>query len=464
MKPWNVGVLVVLAGLVGHAGASVVGYWSLDGSYADGTGQWGAGTVNDPDSKLSWATDVPAALSGRNTQSLRFEATNAKDAWVITGYEGERTLGDHVRTVSFWVKSGYLNSNTRHLGYGNTVAAEAVAISAGGASGNQIGSYYWDGNAQTPSGSYNQTGTWDHIALVYSGGAKSSGIKIYKNGVVQAPMTWVSGNEGNPLNTAVGALVIGNDAGKNAGNDIRNAWMADVTIYDEALPVAKIQSLANGADPHALTPNAISVDFSVNQSGTVNPNSVIGAQPASNWVDAPGAGGSVDIGYGATVDYSSGWQFDTIPDGSEGDDQTMMLGGGIRVGGTGDALSVSGLSDYFTRLGYDVILNIGSDNHNRLHRLTLTDTDGNIVSNEGLELIEADKLLGTMIDAEANATGNYLVFRGLTGDGFTVTDNGTTNGKPGLLGLQIVATIPEPASLALAGLALAMLIGVMRRP
>lgn len=239
-------------GITSSAQASLVAYWPLDGNYADATGSWGSGTVVDADSKLSWVNDVPAQITGRATQSLRFEASSSKVAYIATGYSGEGTLGNTSRTISFWLKSGYVNGDTRHWGYGNQVAAQGFALSAGANDRTGIGTYFWNGYAETPDASYptNNINTWDHIAVSYTGGPRNTSLTIYKNGVAQTPLSHVN-NPDSVLNTTAGTFYIGTDMALQS-NDIRNAWMSDMAVFNEALSLTDIQALAAGASPSSI--------------------------------------------------------------------------------------------------------------------------------------------------------------------------------------------------------------------
>ncbi|MCK4564304.1 MAG: hypothetical protein KAU94_06500, partial [Verrucomicrobia bacterium] len=149
-------------------------------------------------------------------------------------------------------------------------------------------------------------------------------------------------------------------------------------------------------------------------------------------VDIDGVAGS------ATIDFVSGYNFTATSDASGFQDATQnseMMRRAIRIGGTGDSFSISGLGTEYTAQGYDVYVYFGTDNHTRTHRFLV---GGTAVS--GKEQATA-AWQGSFIQTSADAdVGNYMVASGLTASSFTILDNLTAPGKGGITGIEIVNT------------------------
>ncbi|MFC4991455.1 PEP-CTERM sorting domain-containing protein [Rubritalea tangerina] len=210
----------------------------------------------------------------------------------------------------------------------------------------------------------------------------------------------------------------------------------------------------------SLTAATISINFvgntNLNNVGADSPTSIVGLNgvQAQDWVNLAGTSATdadIDGASGsATISFSTNWRFNT--GGTSGTENHNMMDGAIRLGGTGDSAPViSNLGTDFTSSGYDVYVYFGSDSHNRVHRFTLTPTGDSTSNNSGTEnLTQAYNGAFTETNADGDV-GNYLVFRGITASEFTLSDNGTSPGKPGVAGIEIVA-VPEPSLSLLLGL------------
>lgn len=208
----------------------------------------------------------------------------------------------------------------------------------------------------------------------------------------------------------------------------------------------------------------ISINFEGNSNlspvGTDTPTEIVGLNgvQAQDWVNLAGTSATnadIDGGSGsATLSFTTAWRFNT--GGTSGTENHNMMDGAIRIGGGGDVSPViSNLGTDFTTTGYDVYIYFGSDTHTRTHRFTLTPTGDSALTNSGLE--NADQAYnGTFTETNGDGdTGNFMVFRGITASEFTISDNATSPGKPGITGIEIVsvaAAVPEPSSAALLGL------------
>lgn len=192
----------------------------------------------------------------------------------------------------------------------------------------------------------------------------------------------------------------------------------------------------------------ISLNFNPGSLGTVAGTEDVGLNgvQADNWVDLGASATAVDIdgvAGSATIAYVSAYQFAATPT-SDGTQNSLMMKRAIRIGGPGDStLTVSGLGTDYTTLGYDVYVYYGTDNHGRTHRFSV---GGTAVS--GLEQATVS-WQGSFIQTSADTeVGNYAVAAGLSASSFTIVDNGTSPGKGGITGLEIIA-IPEPATIGI---------------
>ncbi len=107
-------------------------------------------------------------------------------------------------------------------------------------------------------------------------------------------------------------------------------------------------------------------------------------------------------------------------------------------------VNVTGLSDDFP--AYDVYAYVGDSYGGGAGSVILNDS-----SSVGFTATLYD---GTFVEATGSNVANYAVFRGVTGDSFTLSGGGTTSEHAaGLHGLEIVG-VPEPSSFVLLAMAL----------
>ncbi len=191
-----------------------------------------------------------------------------------------------------------------------------------------------------------------------------------------------------------------------------------------------------------------------------------------NWNNLSGASGSLagliaDIGGAAeaspvTVEWSSpntwastgrGEENNTAP---EGNDRNLMTGY-LDTDASGNPTAVVTISEIpaeFTPLGYDVYVYMQGGVNGRGGTYTI---DGVTKPNTVVAAFD-----GTFIEGPE---GNYLLFDDVNlPGGFTLSAaaDATTFRAP-INGLEIVANVPEPSSLVLAGLGMAGFAGLIRR-
>ena len=241
--------LAVISGIVlcaaGASQAALVGYWSLDGDADADIGWWGASTLNsggNGEDDVSYPTDVPAAISGRVSQSIAFDGNN--DDYVVTGFSaGTAGVDGTPMTISFWVKDISAPGGNAFVFLGNASQDPGKVVSFEPAGSNRLAAYYFNGNRISSNGAFLPKNTWLHVALTYDTNHGSS--HIYINGVN------VDGSVGNSGNTisipADGTFSLGNRVkgqGPEFSNDVR---VSELAIWDEELDLAAIQALAGGA-------------------------------------------------------------------------------------------------------------------------------------------------------------------------------------------------------------------------
>lgn len=242
-------------------GNGLVGYWKFDDGDGGGTnltaadssglGKTGMLTNMDGDN-TDWVSPTTATSFG-NIHALHF-ADSGTSGHVRVANPNLPT-GDF--TYSGWFKF-------------DSVADEALFMIADGTGANEFLIHVsggnlrtWVNNSQnaTASGSFG-TGTWIHIAVTRSGSA----VTQYIDGAVNG-----TGSDGNALSFSSCPLLIGIDAdggGDGCTNSLGNFFEGDaddLRVYDRALSLSEIQTLANGGQPGAY-------EASLTQSGNLDVN------------------------------------------------------------------------------------------------------------------------------------------------------------------------------------------------
>ncbi len=186
-----------------------------------------------------------------------------------------------------------------------------------------------------------------------------------------------------------------------------------------------------------------------------------GVVSSSNWNNASGAGDTLsnldsDVGATATsVTFTSDatWTAHATPSGATPDE--ILTNGYIDNTSNAAPITISFANLPFIG-NYDVYLYYGSDGNNRTGTVTLASTVFNIRTNTNPfgGFVE-----GTLADDDPDS-GNYVMFSGVTGNTFSV-DVARGSNNVGVHGIQVIGTVPEPATYSL--LALGVLTAFLRR-
>jgi hypothetical protein len=220
-------------------------------------------------------------------------------------------------------------------------------------------------------------------------------------------------------------------------------------------------ALAIGSFAHA---DSIGISFTGgNNAGAPTamlPTDVAGALQQANWNNANGTSGTlsglVNEG-GIATSATATWHADgTWGSGTGTSNGNFKLYNGYldATGTSPTTVTVSGLAAAGITGRYAVYVYFTGDavGQNRTGNYTIGGTTEFALDNTGFT--------GTYVQSTAgNPNGNYLVFDNITGDSFTLTAT-PVNFRSPVNGIQIAAEpVPEPATLALAGVTLLGFIG-----
>ena len=249
-----------------------------------------------------------------------------------------------------------------------------------------------------------------------------------------------------------------------------------------ALAVSAVLGVACAAEAAPTAPSvAIKFGTAPEQTGTTGaagatvtgPAGVLGTATWNNFSGPNGTAAPLNADLlgastptAATVTWSSNNTWSSTDRGEEnntapaGENKDLMAGyldtGG--VGGTGVNITVANLPTLPGVTAFDVYVYIKGGVNGRGGTYTI---GGTTLEHTGDAAFNGTFVEDTL-DPGTTAGSNYIVFRGLTGSGFTLTTTPTI-GNPArapVNGIEIVAVVPEPVSLALLGVGAA---GLLRR-
>jgi len=217
--------------MAGAAQAGLVSHWTFDGDLSDQTGNHDATVAGGSTAYAAGKYGSALVLNGSgdylttssDSDGLGMGGSFTAMAWIYSN--------DLTNDKSVFGKDSGGNGNQLHLITRNTKAHL-------GFYGNDTG-----GNQDL------STGTWTHLTWQYdsTGGIQS----IYVNGVRDAS------NSGRAaLGNSGGNVLIG----RWGGGNYFNGMLDDLVIYDEPLATGQIQYVMNGGDPNNL-PSVLKWDF-----------------------------------------------------------------------------------------------------------------------------------------------------------------------------------------------------------
>lgn len=168
-----------------------------------------------------------------------------------------------------------------------------------------------------------------------------------------------------------------------------------------------------------------------------------GTSDSTNLMNELGAG----TGAGVTISgFTAAW-WNSAASGAESDASTQVVINYVEINSPTESASISLTNIPFAN--YDVILYSLSDGSTSGITATIGGTTQTM-----LNVPSGDFAANGFVDG-TNGTGNYMVFSGLSGANFDITDisgHGSNLDKAAVGGIQIVEIVPEPSSAALLGL------------
>ena len=442
----------------GVARAGLVQYWAFEETSgltaSNGVSGGNAGTLVNF-AGTEWSTDTPAALA-HSSGALDFEAGTGSGDWVNGGAIGlSSTSAGGGATVSMWIKPESLSNENRPFSQANRSGAEvagATRLYSDGKLDVWGGSSPGTGYQTVAPASTIQTGTWQHVALTWSGNTVSA--------YVDGQFTGSATSNFDFDKQGATDLLFGIGAEYGASGDTFDGLVDDVAVFDQALDSYRIKSLSNGVAPSKVLNNVYVVNVDL--------------QRSTDGVDYVGLGAAPDDAnntYWNVLEGPSGTSF-TATDLIASDgitatpiDVSVSNVGGITTqpeppnalqrdrvyttSGVGD-FEISGLE---AGCSYDIYL-FGAW-HPTVSFATdytiggVTKTASGITHDAGYPWIEGD---------------DYVVFKGLTG---LTSILGTFQKGAGasygvLTGIQIYQ-VPEPSTAVLLGIGVVGLAGFGRR-
>jgi hypothetical protein len=199
------------------------------------------------------------------------------------------------------------------------------------------------------------------------------------------------------------------------------------------------------------------------------PTQAAGVVPSTNWNNATGFNATLpallsDAGpTAASVTWATNgvWTAHDTPVGSD-PNQVLMNGYIDDTTAAPDPPTTISFSNLPFIGPYDVYVYYGSDGNDRTGTITASNspTVYNIATNSNP--FDGEFTLATPEDDAAVDNGEYALFSGVTGNALTITATRVSN-NIGVHGVQLVGTIPEPASLGLLGVGALGLLARRRR-
>ncbi len=276
------------------------------------------------------------------------------------------------------------------------------------------------------------------IALNWTAAPHATSYKVRRSLTPGGPYTLLSSSVANPYYT---------DSAVTNGTTYYYVVSA-INAYGES-PLSNEDS----AKPSV---SAVGGSFGLQFAGSavpITPGELAGVVPATNWNSAAGSNGALaqikdnlglPSGVGVTYAAAGTWTLGL----ADSPGNVRLMNGYLDTTDTSiTTVSVTGLPASFTGSGYDVYVYCNGDGVNRAGIYT--------IGNTAIRVLDNALFSGNFIPA-SNSAGNYVLFNGLSGSGFTLTatpDQSVNGVRAPINAIQIVAragTLPAPANLTAA--------------
>ncbi|HOD82834.1 MAG: PEP-CTERM motif protein [Planctomycetes bacterium ADurb.Bin126] len=492
----------------GPARAGLVAWWSFDegtGAVAGDAAGGHAATLQNMEA-ADW---VAGHTGGAGDYSLSFDGTD--DYVQAIGYKG--VAGRAARTISAWINSSATNDDI--VSYGTNTGSQKWVFRTNSTNG-LAETLRVEVNGGYQVGSTDIVGTgWTHVVAVWEndGTPNAEDLKLYVNGVLE-------------INSATGAYSINTNSGQDVWiggesfDTSRNfaGQIDDVAIWNRALTAAEIAQLAGGALPTAIATVAPKPVLNYDAAQDPTPtdglwNDLGGFSTSHDWAINNNAGGArlVDAAsdpiytpgkaytFNGTTDTATTAEFEAVP-GNPSDDSASfeilfkpsdLVGQEIlfETGGTGNGtgLAIDGNKVLFVPSSGSAattkLLSYEGLTGDYVHVVGVLEKAGTALGNGVLAYLYVDNVLVDSVEipnfadwcgtddsglgqvngaAGGNNTGWLSGFGNFSGEIAVMRfyDTALTAGDVGLLNQALV---PEPATMALLGLASCGLGGYIRR-
>jgi len=241
-------------------------------------------------------------------------------------------------------------------------------------------------------------------------------------------------------------------------------------------PFLAVVALAFATTANAASYTTLSVNFGADEpdGARSDVDGAAGVTDSLNWNNVDGASGSAGslvnmdgAATGAAVEWSSPNTWSSTGRGEEanqgtGEDRDLMTGylDTESTGGATADVTFSGLSSVFGSVPYSVFVYVQGGVNGRGGDYTIGADTQSLTS-----MVDFSDPGSVAYPNEFILGEDYLVFTGVSGDGFTLTSAAMGDGtqRAPINGVEIVGFVPEPSTVVLAGMSLIGLGLVARR-
>jgi len=224
------------------------------------TGAHALGTVNcvvtNTDNQSGTGTNVFTYQDYTDTESVNFDGTDDYGSGTdtaVNSYFAYNAAWTHMAWVKFDSLTGertWFSTRDSATGYRGVLFEalnDGILIQMLNAGANGI---------DVRKASQFSTGTWYHIAIVYTGSSAASGVTIYKNGTA---LTSLSVNQDNLTGTTISTVAAywGNDRQTSRLDGL----IGDNAVFNKALNATEITEAYNGGNGYDLSTSSMSANL-----------------------------------------------------------------------------------------------------------------------------------------------------------------------------------------------------------